>query len=230
MSTSMSNKQISLVKKGLGLKRLAFTLAEVLIVMGLIGIVAEMTIPTLMNNVQEQTFKVGAKKAYAMCYAAINQMKQDQGGTLSYYNSNFNTFKPEFIKYFKVLNDCGTNSCVPDSAASDIYTSLGGEKANTTSLGGEGQFVTVDGMFFNIQNNPASYDDIIIVVDVNGYQAKPNTYGKDTFAFSLLNDTLMPLGSPGRAFSTVSYFCNRATHDMSSGISCMYYLMSNISY
>ena len=45
------------------LVRLAFTLAEVLITLGIIGIVAEMTIPTLMNNVQDQAFKAAWKKS-----------------------------------------------------------------------------------------------------------------------------------------------------------------------
>ena len=39
-----------------------FTLAEVLITLGIVGVVANMTLPTLNNNVQKQTYEAGAKK------------------------------------------------------------------------------------------------------------------------------------------------------------------------
>src|SRR5574344_693563 len=46
-------------------KSLAFTLAEVLIVLGIIGIVAALTIPTLMANVQKQQYVTALKKFYS---------------------------------------------------------------------------------------------------------------------------------------------------------------------
>ncbi len=58
----------------------AFTLAEVIIVVGIIGIIAELTIPTLMENVQEQQFKSAAKEAYSKAYQAFNQIKSDERG------------------------------------------------------------------------------------------------------------------------------------------------------
>ena len=42
-----------------------FTLAEVLITLGIIGVVAAMTLPTVINNVQEKQFHSKFKKAYA---------------------------------------------------------------------------------------------------------------------------------------------------------------------
>src|SRR5574344_1675094 len=47
------------------MKKTAFTLAEILIVLGIIGIIAEMTIPTLMENVQKQEYVTALKKFYA---------------------------------------------------------------------------------------------------------------------------------------------------------------------
>ena len=41
----------------------AFTLAEVLITLGIIGVVAAMTLPTLIQNHQKQTYVVGLQKA-----------------------------------------------------------------------------------------------------------------------------------------------------------------------
>src|SRR5574344_935485 len=59
--------------------RKAFTLAEVLIVLGIIGIVAAMTIPTLMTKIQDREFKIAAKKAYSVTQAAMKQMNYDNG-------------------------------------------------------------------------------------------------------------------------------------------------------
>lgn len=50
-------------------KRLGFTLAEVLITLGIIGVVAAMTIPTLMNQTGQAEFKTGLKKMVS----ALNQ-------------------------------------------------------------------------------------------------------------------------------------------------------------
>ena len=44
-------------------KRFGFTLAEVLITLGIIGVVAAMTIPTLVSNTNGAQFKTGYKKA-----------------------------------------------------------------------------------------------------------------------------------------------------------------------
>ena len=45
------------------MKKNGFTLAEVLITLSIIGVVATMTLPALMTNVQEQQARTGIKKA-----------------------------------------------------------------------------------------------------------------------------------------------------------------------
>src|SRR5574344_599452 len=57
----------------------AFTLAEILIVLGIIGIVAEMTIPTLMNNVQKQVYETSLKKFYATQSDGWSRMLANEG-------------------------------------------------------------------------------------------------------------------------------------------------------
>ena len=48
-----------------GKKILAFTLAEVLITLGIIGIIAAMTIPTLMSKIQERRYTTQYKKIFS---------------------------------------------------------------------------------------------------------------------------------------------------------------------
>lgn len=59
----------------------AFTLAEILITLAIIGIVASMTIPTMMQKIQIEQFRVALKKEYSTLTQAIN-MIQAQNSSL----------------------------------------------------------------------------------------------------------------------------------------------------
>ena len=63
--------------------RKAFTLAEVLITLAIIGIVAALTIPSVISNYQQQEFKTGLKKAVSVLNEAI-QMNISQDGETPY--------------------------------------------------------------------------------------------------------------------------------------------------
>src|SRR5574344_1424097 len=54
------------------MKKSGFTLAEVLIVLGIIGVVAAMTIPTLMNQTGQAEFRTGCKKIISTLNQAVN--------------------------------------------------------------------------------------------------------------------------------------------------------------
>lgn len=45
-------------------KRFGFTLSEVLVTLGIIGVVSAMTVPTLMNNYQRQAYVTQLHKVY----------------------------------------------------------------------------------------------------------------------------------------------------------------------
>lgn len=204
-------------------KASGFTLAEVLITLGIIGVVAGMTIPVLMQSIQDRQFKEAAKEAFSKASQAVQMMKMDNGGSMSSYSSTASSFKPVFITYFKVLQDCSSPVCVPATQTSDVYQSLHGDQGYF--LGYHGEFITTDGMFWGIYNNGT---DIAIIVDVNGYTKGPNIFGRDTFMFYLLNDSLVPMGSSG----TWNYIgtCDRNHSSKYEGLSCMHKVMQGIDY
>ena len=57
----------------------AFTLAEVLITLGIIGVVAAMTLPSLMNKIQKRDTAARLKKFYSAMNQAINRSTVDNG-------------------------------------------------------------------------------------------------------------------------------------------------------
>ncbi len=63
----------------------AFTLAEVLITLGIIGVVASVTIPQLLQNHQEKTLKSQFQKAYSSLSNMISKAKADMGAVDCFY-------------------------------------------------------------------------------------------------------------------------------------------------
>ncbi len=64
-----------------------FTLAEVLITLGIIGVVAALTIPTLLANYKEKVLVTSAKKLYNQTFNAVNKYNAENGtvGDYSYF-------------------------------------------------------------------------------------------------------------------------------------------------
>ena len=118
---------------------------------------------------------------------------------------------------------------MPSEVSSKIYKSLCGVPANTDGLGGEGQFITNDGMFINIQNSETPGIGIQLVVDVNGYQKGPNVYGRDTFAFDIIDNKIVPMGAPGTRYSQ-SLYCSRVGADSRMGLGCTLKAIQGESY
>lgn len=209
----------------------AFTLAEVLITMGIIGIVAEITLPPLVRNIQDAQYKAAAKKAFTVISQAVTQMRQDEGGTLVQYHQMQHAFEPIFITYLKGVTPCPDTGCIVDSATTD-YQTLG--KAETVNWWWGQQFETNDGMFWGIMNNgtwPTNVgtETIVFLVDVNGYRKKPNMFGRDVFLFELLNDRVLPMGAEGTNVTEANK-CERNTGWWRSGLGCMINVMQGIDY
>ncbi len=60
-------------------KKNAFTLAEVLITLGIIGVIASMTLPTLVQNNKNKEVEAKLKKVYSLMNQAILMSEKDNG-------------------------------------------------------------------------------------------------------------------------------------------------------
>ncbi len=93
-----------------------FTLAEVLITLGIIGVVAVVTLPTLIKNYQKTATANRLKETYTMLYQAIRMSELDNGLTTEWtypennadgYNEWFNKYLHPYIKHTSIKNADG---------------------------------------------------------------------------------------------------------------------------
>ena len=171
----------------------AFTMAEVLITLGIIGIVAAITLPSLIGKWQEKHWKVAYKKAYSSMSQAFLRMQandefQDMsnwvitdpdtgiGGTAA-VGENFKIMS----KYFNTLKTCFDNNadrcweCVEGESGLNNGTYEGVVKYSGCRKSSYA-FVDYSGMSWYLYSNT----EYPVLVDVNGFN-RPNKLGRDRF-------------------------------------------------
>ena len=98
---------------GLSRKSFAFTLAEVLITLGIIGVVAAMTLPALVGKYKEKEYITRAKKSASTITNALKMMQADYGETNFEYITSGMADSDELAyalaKYFKVIKRCNSS-------------------------------------------------------------------------------------------------------------------------
>ena len=61
-------------------RKSGFTLAEVLITLGIIGVVAAMTLPTVLNNIQNKQLETALKKSYSLLSQVTQRVVMEDSG------------------------------------------------------------------------------------------------------------------------------------------------------
>ena len=208
------------------MKKLAFTLAEVLITLGIIGVVSAMTIPALINNVRAVKLRSQFNKAYSEVQQAFKLMADNESVAPSDYARLYGgdkAFYKEFIKYFKSGFDCGTSvnggwsSKLPCYPLSKNYSSLDGKTSVLSSFFDDGQIGLMDGvlvLFENYQNR------LWLSIDINGYNNPPNQWGIDLFTFEVTDDGLVPMGNAKSSYNDADKYCNPTSTNSMNGIAC----------
>ena len=224
-------------------KRTAFTLAEVLITLGIIGIVAALTLPVIISDVKNSQLEAGLKKAYSVLGQALNMYQAENGERIVAGDAtNRRMVKSYLMQYIKSAKDCGfggsdnkeglEKACLPnnykgidgDFNGSAKYETYNGKSSIALDYFDDGQFVTPDGMLILIENSGGQWfgDQVFISVDVNGYNKKPNRLGQDLFMFQIdKNGALLPMGAKDTKYYSISdaYCSNTSTNSM-NGAGC----------
>ena len=181
-----------------------FTLAEVLITLAIIGVVAAMTLPTLIQNQQKRSLEVATQKFYSNMSQAVKKYMADEGvddlrniPLIEVYNDNLSDEEKnaneakaqkacdDFVqKYLKVAKVC------EDGCFADNYTTQNGEISDYVGIKPEnaaytGKFVLADGSVIDIESLNCS--PITLYVDINGRKG-PNKIGYDLWSMHIFYD------------------------------------------
>ena len=179
----------------------AFTLAEVLIALIVIGVIAAITVPALMQNTQKQEYVSALKKTYSTLSQATQQIIAEEGSPKSscetcndgwaYSSDNaYDLYK----KYLSRAKDCGSGK----GCFGKNYKYMNGAAYPWHWEDNDGlrKMILSDGTSLFVQsmeNNCNNDICAIFYVDVNGYKA-PNIIGRDVFKFEVKENGLYPDG------------------------------------
>ena len=159
-------------------KAIAFTLAETLVVMGIIGVVAALTIPNLNQSTGDREKVAKVKKLYSNLEDAFGRAVAVYGpydtwlNGLSEDEEKITRIGQRIAEFMKVSKDCGyvddsnNNTCIRNTGYSII-------SADGTGI--------------------AIYSQGLLFVDIDGPNKGKNQGGHDIFAFDLTNEGVIPL-------------------------------------
>lgn len=196
---SFIDKVYSLFTSHHSLKKAAFTLAEVLITLGIIGVVAAMTMPSLIQNYQEKATVTKLKKCYSLVSQAYVSILNDEGGSDTLQAGDDLEMMEKFGKYLKYQKTCGRNKgCFPNVTYKSV-TGNGYSKWEDDTTD-RSRAILTDGtlIMFNKSamwgGNEGNYLYAQIYVDINGFKG-PNQLGRDFFYFYINPEKIVPAGA-----------------------------------
>ena len=231
-------------------KRVAFTLAEVLITLGIIGVVASLTLPSVIHQYRKKALETQFKTAYSFINQAIVMTKQDLGSNslfddyTVYKSEQGFIYAEEFYKaFYKRLRVVGNATL--KSTDYSIYSD-GNIKRYTNHK--EFTFETPEKL---LENGMTLYAFVAgtldgrhigIVVDINGNKG-PNRMGHDLFIFKIKDSSDKLIGSKkirdytedelgdlssGGINNLLGMPCSRYSKQSANGEGCTWYAINDI--
>lgn len=189
-----------------------------MITLAIIGVIAAMTIPSLMTNIQKrqsvaklQTAISKLNQAYRLSYGELGGPTGEEARDMG-IDQYFDTYWRPYMKVSelcKTSTQCGYSSNVPYYKI-DGVTLVGSAFTYSVSRFG---FITPDGFIYNIYVSAYNTDgggmnltSGIIIVDINGAKL-PNRVGRDVFYLERQDDgSVQPYGF-GKTDSAVNDSC-----------------------
>ena len=194
------------------MKKIAFTMAEVLITLGIIGVVAAMTLPTLVNKYKEQETVIRVKKFYSV-FSQAYTMAILQNGTLDTWglqdsesviddnglSLHAEESLKEYDKFFKIMKPYLkkiTYKPLKNAKLGDPSYGYGYVLADGTAI--VGLWLTPSKC---AENPKAACGDFYISTDGKGLYEYPSLKVRNrVFAFILYKDRIFPYGTGDASF------------------------------
>lgn len=193
-----------------------FTLSEVLITLGIVGVVVSMTIPAVIRKYRENTTVAQLQKFYTTMNQALKRSELDNGeykywdlpkilGNEVYFNKYWKPYL-QVLKICKTYKDCGYSAESPFKRPDgrQIVFSVVYPSARTTFKLTDG--TTIINVVNTFDENNTLIDLNYIYVDLNGGKA-PNMLGRDVFLFDRDERGIIMQPCPGWSEQTIIKNC-----------------------
>ena len=224
-------------------RKAAFTLAEVLITLGIIGVVSALTMPSLIQSYKEKVTVTKLEKAYSFLNQAYKRISDEYGEPQDWpgveYAGNASAsaasaHRDLYAQYVSCKKFKGQIYGTVDTTKKikalngELYTYIYYFPSFTNNDGTVFQFSSLrncGGYVLSTGKLTACSMGGDILVDINGYEKGPNQLGKDIFAFVTAQTGVYPAGMIG---SYTEGDCNLNGR----GISCSEYVLreKNMKY
>lgn len=195
-------------------RQTAFTLAEVLITLLIIGVVASIVIPSIMNDTKEVEYNIALKKIYGSLFQALklNQVYNSENMRVGLGNSAADTaaFRDDF---------CNVMTCIKRDTGANIFNNITYKSYKAGDRGSladniDNSAILNDGsllQFYSYGNCSGSLNICgEFDIDINGRKA-PNMLGKDLYLLYVVrqngNYSLLPAGVQGDTHKPASTTC-----------------------
>lgn len=206
----------------------AFTLAEILISLTIIGIIAALTIPTIISNITERAniTKLQATQKElqdAVKFMMMNERVTDvNDSSLFSETTNSDTFTTDYIK--TISNQSS------EFLATSEYNTLSGSKLSSWSCSNNGvslkfSFMLPSGAAVEFCNAPLTGSSAAgyFTIDVNSIDP-PNKVGRDFFVIEIMNDGTLGIDLSNNKLSVTEAGCRKGDYH---GLECFGLLKEN---
>ena len=174
-----------------GIIRKGFTLAEVLITLGIIGVVAAMTIPNLITNYQKKQTVVKLQKGISTMAQTVKLVEEEYGAMENWdvSLSHLDFIDMYFRPFTKIMLTCDPiTKCGYTPVNNNVWMQANGvyDYYGNPNHGGRVPFMVMDGFVYTFSHYAPNSSFIneknhrVIIIDINGSK-KPNRIGRDVF-------------------------------------------------
>lgn len=180
-------------------KTSAFTLSEVLITLGIIGIVAALTMPNLISDYREKQTLTQLKKSYSLLSQALTSARSEYGNLNEWQDDSKEFFDSVVYGKLNVVKTCtrpskcsGLNDSKPPAYVLDngmVFQTRDRKTNVETPYHQCRASLAQANQGFGIHYGNCAY----VLVDLNGSK-KPNRAGRDIFEFRVYTDGVLPAG------------------------------------
>ena len=190
----------------------AFTLAEVLITLGIIGVVAAITIPSLIQNAGRQELQSRLKKSTAILAQAFEEIKADNGNTLVGAFSSRADLIDQLSQKINTTKTCSAATyaqCFPDYYLPGLWPRQSQEGMILSDGAMIATSIVFDSACATTNSNGADFATPAcanILIDINGSK-KPHMLGKDVFDFYVTASGVVPSCDDTTGWCRQNYGC-----------------------